>query len=406
MGSFTQAGRRISLIAILAAGILVGLIVRQTTGSSKVAVFSFLLYELGIVLLLPVRIGMNDPQFPAEALCAAGVYFYLRDSRSPRLLCLSALAFCVAGFYKQSVIAFPAAVGLDLILRSWRSWLIWMGAMLASLGALTALTIAVDGHYFFASLTGQRAYSLLDGFKNIHNYLALAQLPLLVAIAWCIFSRRRCRPVILLLVLTHALSFYFAGGDGVDLNIFFSAWMTTIIACGMALAEVESGLPSQAGSLRNPLLGVLAMCALFASMLVNIPRDTFYEYKRAHAVQSDENDFRAAVQLLRSRPGPALCESLLLCYEAGKPYDFDPYFVRDQISMGHLHESDIIEPLRAHRFQTVQIHLNPEDQVLIASESLAFRNNGYFTPAETRELLDNYQLAMRTPTMLIFVPKG
>jgi len=118
MGSFTAAGRWVSLISLIVAGVFVALIVRRESGSPWASLFSFLLYEIGVVILLPNRVGMNDPQLLGEALSACGLYFYLRSSGSNRLLYISAFAFCLAGFTKQNLIAFPIAVGLDLLLRS------------------------------------------------------------------------------------------------------------------------------------------------------------------------------------------------------------------------------------------------------------------------------------------------
>lgn len=407
-GDFAVAGRRLALLSLLTTGILIGFIVRRATRNARAALFAFLLYELGIVLLSPVYIGMNDPQLPAEALCALGLYLYLRNPDSRRLLCLSALAFCLAGFYKQTIIAFPAAVGIDLLLRSWKRFAVWAGMLVGSAGALTALTFVIDGRYFLASLTSKRAYLYLEGLKHLHTYLATVQFPLLVAIIWCIYSRRQVsrRPLLALLVLTHLVGLIFIGGDGVYLNVFFSAWLAICIACGMALADMDSAFPGLAAALRKPGVSGAVMLTLFASLLVNVPRSTFYEFKRAGAIRADENDFRLAVQFVKARPGPALCETLLLCYEAGKPYEFDPYYVRDQLRIGRLHDSDLMEPLRTHYFQTVQLVLNPDDQARIAGESLAFRNGGYFTPPVMKELLEDYQLAMRTSKMLIFVPKG
>ena len=407
IGSYAQAGRLVGLAALFATGILLGLTIWEITRNLTAAIFSCLLYLMGIVLLMSSHVGMNDPQTPAEALAAAGIYLYLKNNRCSRLLCLSALAIGVGGFYKHSIIAIPLAIGLDLLLHSRKSFLIWTAALLASCAALTALTIAVDGPYFFQSLTGARAYLYGAGLKNIHNYLSLAQIPLLLAVLWCFYGRSAKRSaVVTLLLLTHAIGFYFSGGDGVDLNIFYDSWFAVVLACGMALDELGPGAPQAATALRRPLVPAMVMLALFAGMLVNIPRNTFYEYKQARFVQADEREFRSAVQFLKATPGPALCESLLLCYESGRDYSFDPYYVRGRMMLGRIHENEINGWLRARRWKVIQVALNPEDQENIASagNSLAFKIGGYLEPSEVEVLLENYRLAMRTRKMLIFVP--
>src|SRR6266436_1170186 len=127
-GSFTAAGRWVSLISLIVAGVFVALIVRRESGSPWASLFSFLLYEIGVVILLPNRVGMNDPQLLGEALSAAGLYFYVRNPQSMRSLCASALLLCLAGFTKHNLIAFPAAIAIDSFLRSRRAFITWAGA--------------------------------------------------------------------------------------------------------------------------------------------------------------------------------------------------------------------------------------------------------------------------------------
>src|SRR6266702_2115626 len=159
--TFTAMGRWVSLISLMATGIFVSLIVRRAGGSRQTAVFSFLLYVIGIALLSPDRIGMNDPQLLGEALTVAGLYFYFRNPDSNRHLCVSALLFCLAGFTKPNLLAFPAAVAIDLLLRSRRAFATWAGAMVLCAGFLTAVTLLIDGRYFPIHLMvgGGRAYS-------------------------------------------------------------------------------------------------------------------------------------------------------------------------------------------------------------------------------------------------------
>src|SRR5579864_1141392 len=117
-GNVVAAGRWVSLISFIISGVFVALIVKQGGSDKSASLFAFLLYAVEMIILAPDRIGMNDPQLLAEALCTSGLYFYLRDPSSRRLLCLSAVLFCLAGFTKQTVIAFPLAVAVDLLRNS------------------------------------------------------------------------------------------------------------------------------------------------------------------------------------------------------------------------------------------------------------------------------------------------
>jgi len=224
----------------MATGIFVSLIVRRAGGSRQTAVFSFLLYVIGIALLRPDRIGMNDPQLLGEALSVAGLYFYFRNPDSNRHLCVSALLFCLAGFTKPNLLAFPAAVAIDLLLRSRRAFATWAGAMVLCAGFLTAVTLLIDGRYFPIHLMGGggRAYSYWMGWSGYHKYVEKFQTMLVIGAAWSICAFRSRRVVVSAFVLSHILAFLLAGGSGVDLNIFFNAMTAAVIACGIALSDI------------------------------------------------------------------------------------------------------------------------------------------------------------------------
>ncbi len=189
-GDVVRTGRWVSVLSLLATGLFIGLIVRELGADAVVAAFSALLYLLGIALFLPDRIGMNDPQLLGEAFTTAGLYCYVKARGGARLLWASALLFCLAGFAKQTLLAFPAAAGLDLLLRSRKRFVTWFGAMVLFAALFTALTLAVDGRYFLANLLFHRAYSL-DAALDLATqyYLVTFQGIVLVAIVWLPWCR-------------------------------------------------------------------------------------------------------------------------------------------------------------------------------------------------------------------------
>jgi len=126
-----------------------------------------------------------------------------------------------------------------------------------------------------------------------------------------------------------------------------------------------------------------------------------------------QNEFHSAVEFIKAHPGPALCESLLLCYEAGKRFEYEPFSVRDQLKTGRLHEDDVLQLLRTHHFQTVQIALRSDEEDLkefdlwasLSSDQKEPDKERRFTPNFMKELLGDYQLSKRTSEMAIFCPK-
>jgi len=408
--TFTIVGRLVSLFALLAAGVFIALIVKQTGGSRLIAMFSFLLYEIGIALLRADRIGMNDPQLLGEAFSAAGLYFYVRDPSSKRLLCLSALLFCLAGFTKPNIIAFPAAVAIDLLIRSRKSFVIWAGAMFVSAGLLTAGTVLVDGRYFLNHLMGGggRAYSLHQAWSQFHHYVERFQCLLVLATAWSIRSLRS-RPLFAgAFVLSHGLAFLLGGGNGVDLNIFFNGLAVTVVICGLALAEFGSTREaSQSAALHSP---AAVMCGLLIfSVMIFVPGQLRRDRQQMRLLAASTTEFNSAIRLLKANQGPALCESILLCYEAGKPLEFEAFAAREQVRTGATREADVLELLRTHHFQTVQVELRSDEENLndadlrlsLANDQTDPDKERRFSPAFMNELLKDYHLSMRTPAMAI-----
>ncbi len=100
-----------------------------------------------------------------------------------------------------------------------------------------------------------------------------------------------------------------------------------------------------------------------------------------------EKRFNAEVALLKSQPGPALCESLLLCYFAGKSYDYDPFNATRLIHFGKLDANLIRSNLQQHRYGAVQLDqpLNdPVKQERFDASILATMRERY-VPALTNE---------------------
>lgn len=409
--TFTVAGRLVSLFALLATGMFVALIVKQAGGSGLTAVFSFLLYEIGIALLRADRIGMNDPQLLGEAFSAAGLYCYARDPNSKRLLCTSALLFSLAGFTKPNLIAFPVAVAIDLLTRSRKSFFTWAGAMLLSAGLLFGATVLVDGRYFLSHLMGGggRAYSYHQAWSQFHHYVERFQCLLVIATAWSIRSFRSRPLLAAAFVLSHGLAFLLGGGNGVDLNIFFNGFAMTVIICGLALADLRpTPESSQAVALHSRAAMVFGL--LVFSVMIFVPGQLRRDRQQMRLLATNAAEFDSAVHVLMTNPGPALCESILLCYEAGKPLEFEAFAVREQVRTGATREADVLELLRTHHFQTVQVELRSDEENLddaelrasLASDQQAPDTERRFSPAFMSELLKDYHLSLRTSAMSVF----
>jgi hypothetical protein len=66
--------------------------------------------------------------------------------------------------------------------------------------------------------------------------------------------------------------------------------------------------------------------------------------------------FLADAKYVADRKGPAICESLLLCYVAGQPYILDPFNSRQYILSSRLDQSELIRRIAAREFAVIQLH--------------------------------------------------
>jgi hypothetical protein len=398
----TAAGRWLSLLSLLATGIFVGLIVSSQGGGAVISLLSFLLFEIGISVFFPSRRGMNDPELLGLAITTAGLYCYVRNPTRSRLIFISAALFCLAGFTKQTMLAFPAAVAIDLLIRSRQLFVPWAGAMIAAAGLLSAFTFLINGRFVLVHWLVARSYSYTAGWHNIiHEYLLGFQGLLIVGAVWAISTFRFRRVFVLAFVISHILAFLLAGTEGIDLNICFNAFAAAVIASGLALTDLNAAIRHCRTNVTFPGFPQALAAALAMTLLINVPGQLREDLAQSRALASSENEFRSVVNFVKMQPGSALCDSLLVCYEAGKPYEFYSLFVRDQIRTGALKEGEVLELIRNHRFKAIQVPSVPSD----GGDPRVPRERRYLTRNFIQELFTHYRIGMQTPEMLVYIPK-
>jgi len=151
----------------------------------------------------------------------------------------------------------------------------------------------------------------------------------------------------------------------------------------------------------------------FISIMMFVPGQLRRNREQLRLLPARAGEFDSAVELVKNRPGPALCESHLLCYEAGKPFEYEPFSVQQQLKSGILREEDILQLLRTHHFQTVEVALREDEQKLsedqlrmsLASDQKEPDKQRRFSPKFMNELLSGYKLSLRTSEMALFCPR-
>lgn len=363
LGKFTTeflfTARILSLVSLCLLGVLGGMIVSLTTRSKLAAWLTGLFLVAMFCACDDGYVGMDDPQMLAQVFFLAGIYVYLRGNRKAWAVDATALLFVVGGNIKHNLIEFPLAVLLDLLLTSPRRALRFAVFGLLLVAASVALTSHLDGSAYVACLLAPRGYSALEA----RNIVRIVLLPLLLPAGVAVWTALYCwknpslRVLALLLFSALAIDAFFAGGDGVDINIMFGSMLAIALLTGVFWAKYPKMSLSRFG-----VIPPVAVCTIFFIWLA-VPMVSFHHGRpnKALAMGHDhERLFAAEVTYLQQQPGPALCEEVLLCAYAGKPYLYDPFNAWRFVKQGRLDPNVIVDHLRNREYGTVQLYSSVE----------------------------------------------
>jgi hypothetical protein len=107
-----------------------------------------------------------------------------------------------------------------------------------------------------------------------------------------------------------------------------------------------------------------------------------------------QRQYDKEVSFLVARPGPAICETMLLCYDAGKPYILDPFNSTRLVGLGKLNSREIVKQIADQQYGAIQ------------TQAPAMQKRGERFPGEVMEAVDRYYVvAFKAPFCIIYVPR-
>ncbi len=350
--------RVLSLLSLLAAAALVGLIVQALGGTRRSAWLSGLMCIALVCEAAFDYVGVDDPHMLSLPLFLVGLLLYIRRRGTARLsypvLAAIALLFVAAGCIKHSSIDIPVVVLLDLLFVSPRraAWFAVCGLAMAA--AAVGLQIHYGGPYFVAQMVSSRGFSWhkaqgLNGF-----FLKLLFPVILVALgtAAAVWRKKEQRIAVVFLVVSIALEYYFSAGQGTAFNVAFSVLLAMALLFGLFVAGIETRQWRWTQAAWSAFVPVLFF-AFLTWREVHLFGGPVTVVRRAAASQAE---FRQDVAFLRGRPGPALCMSILRCFEAGKPYEVDPFNSARLIQQHKLDEDVLVQRVRERDFGAIQLY--------------------------------------------------
>ena len=225
-------------------------------------------------------------------------------------------------------------------------------------------------------------------------------LPLGVSLytAWRLRKDPRRRIAGILLVLALLLGGFFIGGDGVSINALFGSYFAMSILVGLFFARMESELHRLAVYAPLVLFGWLLIPWLVVPPLDDraAAQVNWNPPLALEQIAAQQARFDTEVAFLRSQPGLALCESLLRCYFAGKPYIYDPFNATRQIGLGQLDANVIAGAVRRLQYGAIQLD-GPLDNP---------RRTEQFAPPILAAIRENYHPVFQNQDGAIYLPNS
>ena len=406
---YLMAGRILSLASLLACCVLVGLVVLRLSRNRRAAIFASFFCLTVFCSAAQQYIGMNDPQIFAQAFFLGGLLTYISGPPGLGRLAATSLLFIVGGNIKHNLLEFPLAVLLDLCFVNRKKVAEYVVVSSLLLGTSIAVSMSVAGPHFISNILQPRTYSLKESIVHFFwSGFGPLQVPLLVVALWSVqaFRNTRLRIAVIFFWSSLLVGFVFGGGTGVNVNAYFGLYLSLSVMIGLFLHwfwEVGPlGFTGKRDLTEKLVVPIALLLSLAPSWLSNSHRSEI------RALPVAQEQFLQEVSFLRSRQGPAICESLLHCYEAGKSYEVSPFDSAMLVRFGRLSERTIIERLQKHEFAAVQLNY-PIAQYLeghgdrFSPEFAAATLNHYQLAFEER---DQHQIAFEEHGCYIYIPRA
>jgi hypothetical protein len=349
LGDNIVAGRCVSLISFAAAVLLITLIAKRMLSGALPWIVGALFF-ISVLLLFSDYVGMNDPQLLGHALQLAGLFVVLGESRRTPTTMLAALFFIGALFVKHNLVVLPLATIAWLAIRDRADAVKLAGACIV-LGALGLIVFRITvGSGLLVHLASARVWSIENMRSGVAGALAWAAVPL-AGLLYLLLSERSHRFVILCAIyagLSLLIGAIASGGAGVDANAFFDLAIALSLSLGLTLERIGMrGLPAAPAA-------VLVFLPVAVSLFAVLDADWFTREFWLHPWADEARTAESDIALLRAQKGDALCETLALCYWAGKPEAVDVFNLGQAYAMGARDDHVLVGLIERRRFAVIE----------------------------------------------------
>ena len=355
IGDNIIAGRLVSIVSLLLVGMNIVAIVRLLGGDTFVSLFSGLLFVGFMSANASWYLGMNDPQLFAHAIMTSGLVLFLRGRGKRSYIFLTALVMLTAGMVKHTLVALPIALTVWLFIYARKDFVFWLLSSFLLLLAASVVLYAVYGETFFVSVfSNYRSYSIALAADNLQGWILPLQLYLAAAFLLMLVGRDSSDTVLIGLYVLVAGIFgsFISGGIGVSYNAMFDLIIAVVIASGLFIGTFARRCE---GIWSRLSITYVVIAILYLPIINKVP----FAVGRLmnYTINLPELELVVArdIDFIAKHEGPAMCESLALCYWAGKKFEVAYFSLGQKLEAGLVSESAITARLESRYFSVIQM---------------------------------------------------
>ena len=346
-GDAIVAGRLVALVSLLATSWGIGRATFLMGCTRFEATFAALLFVAGLMFTSDY-VGMDDPQLFGHAVAIWGLLLVLREPRTPRAMVGAALLFVVTFFIKHNLVILPVAVAAWLLLADRRHAVTFIAGGVIFLLIGLGIFKEVYGVSLLSQIASARTYAFANFWSGITTWLPWGT-PLIVGAAILFARSRRDRYAVLYLIYAIfgiAAGMFFLGGAGVDANALFDADIALALCAGLLLNHLQLPIWQASAALLYAVPLVFGLSALDSGW-----RESDFWL---HPMTDERAAADAEIALIRSAKGPVLCETLALCYWAGKPAEVDVFNIGQAYRTGARRDDDLAKSVETKHYALIE----------------------------------------------------
>ncbi len=342
-GSVLVAGRALAWFGYAASATLIGLNLRRMGSNATGAWFGALFFAACLATRFDLYVGMFDPQLVGQAVMLTGLLVLL-SRQTVTGVAIAALLIVIGGFFKHNLVALPLTITFWLAWFRPRLFMPWLVSLLTLLAGGLVACAALFGPEFAAGLTVPRRMDLADGVRKVLHWLLPLELPCVLATLSLTLGGPYAALVGILLAVSLVVADIGSAAWATNYNMLFE--MVVAVSFGLGLLV---GRPSQRAP--DGWVALAACGSLWVTALV-LGTSVTTSWSAWSAQQSGrDNQAQADIAVIRATPGPVLCGTLLLCFEAGKPLVYDPLNYGQRPGEN---QSGLRQDIEAERFALIQ----------------------------------------------------